>query len=210
MTSKDPAAHPRFPMRTMARGLVLDIGPSLAAYYVLRSIGVHEWMALLAATLVAGARVAWIALRTRSANLFAMVMLVVFGLGLALAFVTGDARFLLLKDSITTATIGLIFLVTVMTGHPLTLAAMTARQPARAGEITAGYREFPEIRRSHLVASTVWGVGLLTEAAVRIPLIYLLPIDVMVGLSSTLLITALAALLLWTGWYARRVTHQLL
>jgi hypothetical protein len=48
-------------------------------------------------------RIGWAAVRDRSLNLFATVMLLVFGIGLALAFMSGDARFLLLKGSIVTA-----------------------------------------------------------------------------------------------------------
>ncbi len=39
-------------------------------------------------------------------------MLVVFGIGLVLSFVTGDPRFLLLKDSLSPGVLGLVFLVT--------------------------------------------------------------------------------------------------
>ena len=66
------------------------------------------------------------------------------------------------------------------------------------------YRSDPLTRHRHLFTSTVWGLGLLAEAVVRIPLIYLLPIDVMVGLSAVLTIGTIGALILWTGWYVRR------
>ena len=68
-------------------------------------------MALLSATVVAGFRVAWVAVRSRAPNPFAVVIVVTFGIGLGLAFVTGDARFLLLKDSFTAAAVGVTFLV---------------------------------------------------------------------------------------------------
>ncbi|NMH98836.1 VC0807 family protein [Pseudonocardia acidicola] len=200
------ASRPR--LLTLVRGLAWDVGLPLVTYYALHLLGASDWVALLAATLVAGVRIVWVAVRSRSANLFATLMLVVFGLGLAMAFLSGDARFLLLKDSITTGAVGITFLVTAALGRPLTLAAMTVWQPAEAAELTTRFRTVPEFRHGHLLASTVWGAGLLTEAVVRIPLIYLLPIDVMVGLSTALMIAAFAGLIAWTGWYTRWAERQ--
>jgi hypothetical protein len=42
--------------------------------------------------------VGWVALRDRRVDPFAMFLMVVFGAGLALTFVTGDARFMLPLD----------------------------------------------------------------------------------------------------------------
>jgi hypothetical protein len=53
-------------------------------------------------------------------------------------------------------------------------------------------------------SAIVWGVGLLLEAALRIPLIYLLPIDVMVGLSTGMMVAVIVGLSIWNGWYGQR------
>ena len=59
-------------------------------------------------------------------------------------------------------------------------------------------------RRRFVTMSAVWGAVLLTEAALRIPLIYALPVDVMVGLSKLLHLGTIALLVLWNLWYGRR------
>jgi hypothetical protein len=41
---------------------------------------------------VAGLRIVWVAVRDRRLNAFATMMLVIFGIGLILSFVSGDAR----------------------------------------------------------------------------------------------------------------------
>jgi intracellular septation protein A len=71
---------------------------------------VNDFIALLVASLLAAARIGWVAVRERELNPFATVMLVVFGIGLVLAFVSGDPRFLLLKNSVVTGVLGLVFL----------------------------------------------------------------------------------------------------
>lgn len=54
----------------------------------------------------------------------------------------------------------------------------------------------------------VWGVGLLTEATARISLIYVLPISVMVGLSTVLQIAAFTLLMTWSLAYGKRMRRQ--
>lgn len=50
----------------------------------------------------------------------------------------------------------------------------------------------------------MWGVGLLAEALVRVPLIYLLSIDVLVGVSTALQVVTFAGLAVWTIRYTAR------
>ncbi|OLT13728.1 hypothetical protein BJF78_21395 [Pseudonocardia sp. CNS-139] len=192
----------------MVRGLAWDVALPLVGYYALHLLGVDDWTALLVATLLAGARIAWTMLRDRAFNPFATVMLVVFGLGLLLAFVSGDARFVLLKDSILTGGIGLVFLVTTAAGRPLTLAAAKTFQPGGAAHLDEVYRTNPGARRAFRLTSVVWGAGLLTEALVRVPLIYTLPVSVMVGLSQALSIATIGGLIAWNVWYTRRIVRR--
>lgn len=189
----------------MLRGLALDVGLPVLAYYALHLAGASDWAALLAATAVAGARIAWSAWRRRSLNAFATVMLLVYGVGLALTLVTADPRTLLLRTSLVTAAIGVVFLVTAWHGrHPLTLSASQSFAPADAERAAREYATNPLVRHGHRVSSAVWGLGLLAEAVVRVPVVYLLPVDVAVGVSEGLLVVALVGLAAWNGRYVRR------
>lgn len=193
-------------LAVMFKGLAWDVGLPLVAYYALHLLGFNDWVALVGASASAALRLAWDAAHGRTLNLFATVMLLVFGLGLALSFIAGDPRFLLLKASFVTAAVGLTFLATAIHGRrPLTLAAQQSWRPSHAEELAIEYRDVPAVRRGHRVCSAVWGVGLLTEAAVRVPLIYLLPVSVLVGLSTALMVATFTALTLWSGRYARRL-----
>ena len=189
-------------------GLLWDVGAPLVGYYALHLLGASDWVALLVATLAAGLRLVWVAVRSREITWFAAVMLAVFGLGLALAFVGGDPRFLLVKDSFGTALVGLVFLASLFSRKPLTLSAFQTWQPKEAAEMAGFYRTLPPIRRMFRRSAVVWGIGLLLEAIVRIPLIYLLPIDVMVGLSTAMMVTVIVGLSVWNGWYGKRAGAQ--
>lgn len=197
--------RPGIDVPSIVRGLAWDVGLPLLAYYALHLAGVSDWIALLAATGAAALRIVLVAVRDRALNLFATVMLLVFGIGLGLAFVSGDPRFLLLKASVVTGAVGMVFLITAARGRrPLTLAAEQSFSPSRTAELAEEYRTDPDVRRGHRVSSTVWGIALLAEAAVRVPLIYLLPISVMVGLSTAMLIATIVGLVVWNARYVAR------
>ena len=185
-------------------GLAADVGLPLVGYYGLRVAGASEWVALLGATALAGVRLVVVALRSRRVTWFAALMLAVFGLGLALAFVGGDPRFLLLKDSLTTGVVGLVFLASLGAGRPLTLSAFQTWKPDEAAEMEHLYRTAPAARRIFRVSAVVWGVGLLAEAGLRVPLIYVLPLDVAVGASTAMMIVTITALSTWNGIWAGR------
>lgn len=186
-------------------GMVWDLAASIGVYYGLRIAGVSERPALLAATLVAASRLVWVAVRRRQVTWFAAVMLAVFGLSLLLTFVAGDARFLLLKESFVTAGVGVVFLLSVLGGRPLTLSAAQTSQPWRADAIARLFHDHPDIRRRFFVSSVVWGVGLLIESAVRVPLVYTLSTDAMVGLSEGLFWGTIGTLMAWSLFYTRAI-----
>lgn len=193
-------------VRSMVTGLAWDVGLPVATYYVLHLLGVDDLVALLAATAVAGARITWDLVRRRTLNQFATVMLLVYGIGLVLALVTGDPRMILLRASLVTASVAAVFLVTAAIGRrPLTLAAMQSFVPAKADEMAEQYRTDPDVRHGFRMTSTVWGVGLLAEAIARIPVVLLLPVEVAVGAAEVLFVATMLGLGAWNVWYLRSV-----
>jgi hypothetical protein len=187
-------------LTSMIRSMAWDLGLPVATYYGLHALGAGDTTALLAGTGVAGLRMAWVAVRSRSLSPFSAVMAAVFGVGLLFTLLTGDPRFMLIKHSAMAAVIGGLFLITAFRGRPLTLSAQQTFQPAKAGELASAYASSPAVRRGHRTASLVWGGGLLAEAVIRVALVYALPISVMVGVSTALTIVTFAALI---GWNAR-------
>lgn len=181
-----------------------DLGPALAAYYGLRAVGVDEWVSMLGATVVSGVQTLYSALRRRRLNAFSALMLVVFGLGFALTFVTGDPRLGILKDSAVTAAVGLLFVVTTFMGRPFVMEAAKAWSPDEAESIDRAWASDPAVRHGYRLTSLVWGFGMLAESGLRVVLTFLLPVDVMVGLSSVMWIVAVLLLLAWTNWAVAR------
>jgi len=150
-----------------------------------------------------------VALRRQRVTWFAALMLTVFGLGLLLTFLGGDARFLLLKDSAVTAGVGVVFLLSAAPGRPLTLSAAQTSQPWHAAALDDLFDSRADVRRRFMVSAVAWGVGLLLESVVRVPLVYALPLDIMVGLSEALLWGTIAVLLIWNLGYTWTVWRDL-
>jgi hypothetical protein len=185
-------------------GLFWDVGLSLVAYYGLRAMGASPYVALLGGTVTAGLRILYVWLRTRRFDGFAAFMLVEFGVGLGFALLTGDARFLVAKESFSTALAGLIFLATCSYGRPMIWHAAVRFQPAQREGLDGLWRTSPEFRRLFRMLTAVWGVGMLVEAAARVAVAYTLPVDTAAGLSQVLRFAAMALLVLWTFATVRR------
>src|SRR5882724_4133984 len=204
--ASEPAAEPNEPVRLhgMVSSLAWDVGPSVAAYYGARALGCTEYVSLLAGTVASALRLGWVAVRDRRLDPFALFLMVLFGVGLALTFVTGDARFVLVKDSLTSFLAGLFFVGSCALRRPLTYyAAQRFAGPAGAAGLRARFAD-PAVRRRYYVSSLVWGGGLLAESLLRIPLVFVLPIDVAVGASTVLMIVAYTLLIGWTIHFAKR------
>lgn len=189
-------------------GLIVDIALPLIAYYALHALGASDWVALLAATAAAGVRLVVVTWWSRQVSWFSAVMLVFFWVGLGLALLGGEPRFLLLKDSFSTALLGALFLLSLATRRPFALAAAQASRPSEAEALEHLYRAQPAGRRTFRISTLVWGAGLLGEAVTRVPLVYLLPVDVMVGLSTALLIGTMATLAGWNIVYVLRAADR--
>ncbi|EWM16022.1 VC0807 family protein [Kutzneria sp. 744] len=189
---------------TILRSLLVDVGVPALTYFVAHWLGASDFVALLAGSLIALLRTLFVAARHRKFELFSAVMVGVFTVGLVLSFVTGDVRFLLVKESAGTFVAGVAFLVSCLMGKPLVYFAALRMQPAREAEFAQLWATMPQFRRSFTVMSAVWGFGLVFEALLRIPLVFVLPVEVMVTVSTVMIIAVFVLLAVWNKWYATR------
>ena len=199
--------------RGLIVGLLWDVGIPAAVYYGCRAVGVDTWYALAAAGLVALLRVAYVAVARRRLDGVAAVVGGVFALLLVVSAVTGDPRVLLARESIVSGALGLLLLGSLVVGRPV-LYALMRRFNAGNAELLARWdqrwRGTPGFRRIFVLTSLVWGVGLLAEALIRIVLIYLLPVDVMAGVSTVLQLATIVLLVGWSLAYRRRRAQAVL
>ncbi|GAA3546074.1 hypothetical protein GCM10022222_32170 [Amycolatopsis ultiminotia] len=194
-------------LHPMAAIALWDVGLVLLAYFGSRLAGAGDYLALVAATSVALLRTGYVMIRRRSFDGFSATMCLVFGAGLALSFVTGDEKLLLATKSVVTAVLGVVLLGSVAVGRPAAFGAAKrfgAREEQERQSWDRLYRSAPAFRRVYVVMTAVWGAVLLGESALRLPLIYLLPMDAAVPASTIMLPLSICLAIWWSAWYGKR------
>jgi len=162
--------------------VVFNIGGPIALFYVLRGQGVSDFAALAVSAAPPALGAGYTLVVQRRADTVAVFVVVSIVLALVTSAIVGNPRFLLAKDGIVTGSWGIWFLVSARGRHP---AALVFARPLMEHVKLFGHRSWddlwdsePQFRRIWRVATVMWGIGLLADAAVRLAISYLLPIDV--------------------------------
>ena len=172
--------------------LLLDVGVPVASYYVLsKALGLSTVAALAWSGAVPAARTSWSVLVRRRTNRFALTVLVVTLVGIAVSLWTGDARLMLAKDAAATGVFGLAVLISCLRGTPVMSAALEPwlvrgdpRRGAAWRRLSASCGAFRAAERRY---SLVWGFALLADCLLRVIGAYTLPVDVMVWFGTVIL-----------------------
>jgi hypothetical protein len=196
-----------FGLRSMLPVLVLDVACPFLAYRYLRQ-QVPQMSASLA-LLLSGSFPAVnnvrTLLRSRTLDIIGIVILVGIVVGAASAFVTGDPKLLLIRESFVTGVLSLVCLSSLAWPRPLLFFIgrdfTAGHDPARVAEFNAVW-ERPGARRVFRIMTWVWGLGWLGEFVLKVVLVTILTIPqaLVVGPIESNGITV--ALILWTIRYA--------
>jgi hypothetical protein len=126
--------------------------------------------------------------------------------GLVVSLLPGSTRFLLAREALMTGVTGVWFLVSVL-GDRRPLAYQFSK-PLVEGRLRwpadwdGLWQRSPRFRRMWRVSSTIWGVGILLDAAVRVLLAYTVRPDLVPGLGLALYLVTLVVLnVVTTVWY---------
>ncbi|MFD7581336.1 VC0807 family protein [Kitasatospora sp. NPDC059817] len=200
-TTAEAGATPN-PSASGLRPLAIDVVAPLAGYYLLHSVcDLSVFAALAWSSAIPAARTVLGLLRERRLNLWAALMLAVNLAGLALTFVTGDARLMIAKDGGLSGTVALAVLISALVGRsvmtPVLMPFLTKGNRDRAAAWqrlvegrAAGSRAF---RRHERVFAGVWGTALLADCVARVVGAFTLPVATMAWLSTVFMIGAIAA-----------------
>ncbi|MFD8204463.1 VC0807 family protein [Streptomyces sp. NPDC059701] len=184
--------------------LLLEVGVPVGSYYLLKgAFGMSSVAALGWSTVVPVLRTGWGLSRHREVNGLPVLILLVNLVGLLLSFGTGDARLLLMKDSAIGSVVGIVLLVSVLTGRPMMTATLKpwlikgdARREAAWERLR---RESPAFRRAELRFTGVWGTAFLVECAARAAGAWTVPVDTMVWLGTVLMVAAMVLAFVISG-----------
>ena len=149
----------------------------------------------------------------RHRRLDALSVLVVGGIALSLLAMLGGggARFLLLREKLVTGVIGLAFLGSAMIGKPLIYELALATRARKSGEEAqqfAALQIHAGFRRTMMVMTLVWGLGLLADVAASVALLFVLSIREYLLVNPILGYGMTGALSLWSFLYGRRAKRR--
>ncbi|MDD9267294.1 VC0807 family protein [Paenibacillus sp. GCM10023248] len=145
-------------------------------------------------------------LKHRKLDAFGTLMLFTFLLTIVLVLLGGSEKILLVRESLITAAVGLVFLGSLLFRRPIMyyLALRFIASPHFAENWEYAYFRFVM-----KMMTFVWGVILTMEAAVRVVMVYRLPTASYLALSNFVLYGFIGAAVLWTVVYRRHSAAKL-
>jgi hypothetical protein len=204
-----PLATPN--LRAMLPDLVIDAALPAIAYQVLSRHGVADVPALTAGAIFPAANIIRKFIATRSLDLVGAIVLVFIVIGVVSSLISGNVMFVLIKESFITGTVGLLFLSSLLWRRPIIF--YFARQFAAGDDPERlawwnGLWERARFRRTMRIMTTVWGVGYVLEAGIRVVFALILTPGTVVILSPIMGIGTTIILILWTRKYGRVVQER--
>ncbi len=201
-----PDATPN--LRAMVPDLVIDGALPAIAYQVLTRYGIAVVPALTAGAIFPVANIVRKFIVTRSLDLIGAIVLVFLAIGVVSSLLSGNVIFVLVKESFITGLVGLLFLSSLLWKRPIIF--YLARQVMEAGGAERlawwdGLWEHARFRRTMRIMTTVWGVGYVLEAALRVVCALTLTPGTVVILSPIMGIGTTIGLIVWTRRYGRIV-----
>ncbi|WP_139983842.1 VC0807 family protein [Nocardioides litoris] len=184
-------------------GVTQNVGVPIASYLALVALGAAPVWALAGSAAVSAALLGVDRLRGVPLNALGLLVLLRFGLSLALAWLTGDARLLLVKDSVITLVIAAVALASLTWSRPLIARIRADLAPDREA-FEARLASDDGLARLHRRLTLAWAVGLTAEACSSIAVALLAPITLAVVVTNLTGPVVIVGLVLWTEWSARR------
>ena len=188
--------------------VVVNVVLPFATYVLLtRVLGTGEVTALLVSGVWPVLEIGYTLVKQRVVDEFSVFVLIGIVIGVATALFSDDARAVFLKDSVATGLIGVVMLVTLVVGRPLTF--YLGRRFATDGSAVQrqwwnGLWQYPQFRSVQRRIGLMWGVTLLGEAVVRALLTLTLGTEPMVLVNTIVPLVVIAGLVSLTVVIGRR------
>lgn len=209
----EPAAEqpPRPPWRAIAMSMVLDAALPFAAYHVLEGQGLSTVAALSASAVFPAIGVILGFVRGRRLDGLGLLVLAAIAISVVTSLVSGNARFVLVKESFLTGAFGLLMLGSLLARRPLMF--YFGRKFRAGGDPEAVRRwddlwQYASFRRANRVMTLVWGMVFLAEAVARVIMAYTLSVSVVQAVGSVMGFAVVGVLVAWTTAYGHRVRRR--
>ncbi|TCK25329.1 VC0807 family protein [Pseudonocardia endophytica] len=196
--------------------LALDVAVPVVGFYALQAAGVGLVASLAISSAAAGVRVIWSLVRDRRTDAVALFVLVVTAISIPVSFIVGSPRLMLAKEELGVPPMGLYLLVTGLRGRTA-MTEMFRPWLARTAAADGAFARLLAVPggvlgRQLCRAQIVYGLAFLLTSAVRLTLIFTLPVTTAVWASGLALpvgiVVAIAAATPFTARAAAAVDAE--
>jgi uncharacterized membrane protein (DUF485 family) len=144
----------------------------------------------------------------RKRRVDAISVMVLGGIGLSLLgfALGGSPKLLLMRESLITGLIGIVFVGSALIGRPLMYVLASASLKRQSAEDSAEFETFkddPAFHRMMTVMTIVWGAGFIVETAIRSVLVFSLPVGRFLIIGPIVGYGMIGLLMIWTFLYGR-------
>jgi len=202
-------------VRANGMKIALEAGANFVLPFLIYSLANDRLGAVPALMAASVPPIAWSVIGfLRQRKLDALSILVLSGIVLSLlAFAGGGGiKVLQLRENLVGGVIGLVFLGSAAIGRPLidllAQARMRRGAPEKAAALEA-LREDAGFRAALMLATLVWGVGLLAVCALNCALVFVVSIKTYLLIGGPISYGAVGLMSAWTFWYMPRVRRQI-
>jgi len=188
-------------------GPAAELGTNLLLPWLAYRLALPHWGMVGALYASAAPPLAWSVLEfARSRRIDAVSALVLLGIGLSVVATVlgGSPRLLLLRESLVSGVVGVVFLGSLILRRPLIfyLARATFAREGKSSEarFEALWHERDGLRASLRLLTLVWGLGLTAENLLRAWLAWNWPIERYLVVSPMIGYAIYGSLIAWTFW----------
>jgi hypothetical protein len=150
-------------------------------------------------------------IRQRRLDYLGFVILIGIVCSLVFALITGNQKFLLIRESFLTLAYGIVCLGSLLFPKPIMFYIgrhfATGNDPAKIAYYNALWH-YPAFRRLNRLVTMVWGIVLLGEFAIRLMLVYTLTVAQVLAISPVVTYGILIALIGWTIMTSSRAARR--
>jgi intracellular septation protein A len=206
--NSDPAPAPEpgalFSFMQMLPTLVVDVAMPMITFNVLTHNGVSTLWALAAGGLFPALNNLRVWITARKLEQLGIIVMTFLVIGTAGSLISGSVFFMLIKESVLTATFGFICLGSILAERPLMFYInrqfVAGDDPVKL-EWWNGLWQYPGFRAAQRTVTAVWGVAYLAEAALRVVFALVMSPAEVVTISPTMAFGVTIALIIWTRRY---------
>jgi uncharacterized membrane protein len=198
-------------LQTIVLSLVINGAVPVIVYNLLLG-HFSSFVSLLIATLIPLGDNLYQIVKYRKADAFGLFMLTGFILSLLAFVLGGNEKLILLRESMVTGLLGLIFIGSLFVAKPLiyhfAIRFSVSDVSEKKGQFAKNW-EVPYFRFVLRIMTAIWGIALLGEAIIKIILVYELSITAFLAVSQLIFYSVIGAAILFTMVYRRYAKNRL-